>query len=847
MTPNQFTPQSTAQTEDPQPHTAVVKQIDGVSAFLANSMRAAVITFAFFLPVFFLPGLWATLGFQKAFLALVCVAVVVIGGSLLALRTKEVKTILPVPIAVFAGFIGIALTSAITSVDTSAALRGSVFEVQTVAFMAILLGVMCIPLVLQHSKRYMFFACAALGSGLALLLVYTSLRLFAGPVLPFGSFLRVTQSPAGNFNDLALLAGLTIVLSIITLLQLKLRPVTQGALATVVVLSLLIMAVVNSFYIWLVIGFFGLLVLLYLLSFNHLVVDAPKKEPTQSRTVVLVITAVICMFSAAFIVAGDYAGQWVSNVFDVEYLEVRPSFQANINIARGVYSEQLLLGVGPNQYASAWREYKDISINETLFWDTDFVAGSGFVPTLFVTLGLLGGLGFVLFTLSYLWLGVRTLLRPTSPDSFWYFAGLFMFVGSVFLWAMSYVYVPGATVLLLAALMTGLAFVAMADLQPDSRKTISLVSNHKRGFIIMAVTILCITGSIFLLFTAGEQYVAQSSFNKVQQSTGDVAAIDQAAMRSYAMYPDHRFLGVRAQAALLEMNRLLATDSPTEADQQRFIEAADLSLRFTYTAITASPRNPEYRALLAGIFSNYAIVGIEGALERSQTALTEASALDPKNPSYALMEARMAVSRGDTESARTAVTKALQQKRNFTEALFLLAQLDIADGNVLAAIDTTRTIITLEPQNPARHYQLGILHTAAEQTDEALSAYQVALTLDPGFANARYLRALLLIDLQEVELALQDLRLVAQTNSENAELMSLISTLESGELPVVETVSDDLVDELSRSGDGAPDTDLVTPLNSVPNQESEEVIELTPVQEEVIADEVSGEEETVEE
>jgi tetratricopeptide (TPR) repeat protein len=298
------------------------------------------------------------------------------------------------------------------------------------------------------------------------------------------------------------------------------------------------------------------------------------------------------------------------------------------------------------------------------------------------------------------------------------------------------------------------------------------------------------------------------------------------------------------------MNRLLAADSPTEADQQRFVEAADLSLRFANTAIAASPRNPEYRALLAGIFSNYAIVGIEGALERSQTALTEAAALDPKNPSYALMEARMAASRGDTEAARTAVTKALQQKRNFTEALFLLAQLDIAEGNVLAAIDTTRTIITLEPQNPARYYQLGILHTAAEQTDEALVAYQVALTLDPGFANARYLRALLLIDLREVELALQDLRLVAETNSENAELMSLISTLESGELPVVETVSDELVDELSRSGDGAPDTDLVIPLNTVPNQQSEEVLELTPAatQEAVTTEgEASEAEETVEE
>jgi tetratricopeptide (TPR) repeat protein len=837
MIPNQFAPQSTAPrvVSNPEPVAINATPIpDGVSGFLANCARLSVVGLAFLLPIFFLPGLWGTLGFQKSFLALICVALVVIVGSLLALRTREVTTILPIPIAVFMGFLGVAVTSAVTSVDTLAALRGSVFEVQTVAFMVLLLGVMSVPLVLQHSKRFMFFACAALGLGLGLLLLYASVRLFVGPILPFGSFASVTQSPAGNFNDLALLAGLAVVLGVITLLQLKLRPVVQGLLAAVIVLALLIMAAVNFLYVWIVVGFFGLIVLLYVLSFEHLFSDASTKIATQSRSVVLAVATLICVCSAIFIIAGNYTGQWFAEQFDVEYLEVRPSVSANIDIARGVYTDgQMLLGVGPNQYESAWREHKDSAINETLFWNTDFVAGSGYVPTLFVTVGLLGGLAFVLFTLSYLWLGVRTLLRPSAPNSFWYFASLVTFTGSVFLWGMSYVYVPGATVLLLAALLTGLTFASLADLQPTLRKTVPLVTNHKRGFIVMAVVILCITGGVFVLFSTGEQYVAQSSFNKSQLVSTDVAAIDQAAMRSFAMYPDDQFLGVRAQVALFEMNRLLAVAEPVEADQQRFVVAAEQALLFTNAAIASSPHNPTYQALLATIFNNYAVVGVVGALERSQTALTEAAALDPKNPLYALMRARMAAQRGDVEAARSAVTQALQQRRNFTEALFLLTEIDIAAGDVPAAIETTRTIITLEPQNPARHYQLGILYTAAEQPSEALAAYQVALTLDPGFANARYLRALLLVDLQQIESALQDLRLVAQTNTDNEQLISLIAALESGEIPSVPTVSGELVDELSQPRDGATvnsDTDLVTPLNTVPSQTVEPVVELTPVE-----------------
>lgn len=837
MIPNQFAPQSAAPkiTSNPEPvATNTAQTPDGVSSLLASCARLSVVGLAFLLPIFFLPGLWGTLGFQKSFLALICVALVVIVGSLLALRTREVTTILPIPIAVFIGFLAVAVTSAVTSVDTLAALRGSVFEVQTVAFMVLLLGVMCVPLVLQHSTRYMFFTCAALGLGLGLLLLYASVRLFAGPILPFGSFVGVTQSPAGNFNDLALLAGLTVVLGVITLLQLKLRPVVQGLLAAVIVLALLIMAVVNFLYVWIVVGFFGLIVLLYVLSFEHLFSDAATKIATQSRSVVLAVAALICVSSAVFIIAGNYTGQWFADQFDVAYLEVRPSVSANIDIARGVYTDgQMLLGVGPNQYESAWREHKDSAINETLFWNTDFVAGSGYVPTLFVTVGLLGGLAFVLFTLSYLWLGIRTLLRPSPPNSFWYFASLVTFTGSVFLWGMSYVYVPSATVLLLAALLTGLTFASLADLQPTLRKTVPLVVNHKRGFVVMAVVILCITGAVFVLFSAGEQYVAQSSFNQAQRASTDVAAIDQAAMRSFALYPDDQFLGVRAQVALLEMNRLLAVVEPVEADQQRFVAAAQQALLFTNAAIASSPHNPTYQALLATIFNNYAVVGVDGALERSQTALAEASALDPKNPLYALMGAQMAVARGDAEAARSAVTQALQQRRNFTEALFLLTQIDIAAGDVPAAIATTRTIITLEPQNPARYYQLGILYAAAEQPSDALAAYQDALTLDPGFANARYLRALLLVDLQQIESALQDLRLVAQTNADNEQLISLIAALESGEVPSVPTVSSELVDELSQPSEGAPvtsDTDLITPLNTVPSQTVEPAVEPTPAE-----------------
>ena len=822
MSQNLFAPKLNDTPQTTTPGVQLPATSDATSGMLLLGMRSVVVGFAFLLPIFFLPGIWSALGFQKVLLALVAIVIVVIIGSLLMLRTREVKTALPISLLGFVALTAVAYASALWSPDSTLAIRGSVIGVQTVLFLLVMLGVSILPLVLQNAKRFTLLTLTAFGSGLGLLLAYVVLRLFAGPVLSLGSFPAVTQAPAGNFNDLALLAGLTVIAIVITLLQLPLKIVAKVALSVTAVLALIVLAVVNFFYVWLVVGFFGLLVLLYLLSRDMLFTAAAETSSIKSSRTVTALAAIICVVSAVFIVAGDYAGQAASSWFEVEYLEVRPSFEATTDIARAVYQDNWLLGTGPNQFADAWRQYKDPSINQTLFWNTNFVAGSGLVPTMFVTLGLLGGLAVVAFHILYVWSGVRSLVRPTLINPFWYFVGVLSFAGSLFLWLMSYVYVPGATVLLIAAFLTGLSLVAFSGLQPQSQKTIPLVVNHKRGFVLMAVAILLITSSLFAVYIVGEQYVAQASFNKAQASATTIDEIDQAAMRSYNLYPDDRFLGIRAQVALLELNRLLNVSEPTNTDRDRFLEVGSLALQFAQAATQAAPQNPEYRAILAGIYNNFAVAGEPQALALATSSLAEATRLDPLNPTYALIEAQMAASRGDAALTRSALESALSKKRNFTEALYLLAQLDIAEGNTESAIDVTRAIITLEPRNPTRYYQLGILLTANNQVPEAAQAYQAALTLDPGYANARYLFALLLLDQGQSEQALAELRTVAETNVENQQLQAVIAAIESGDIPQTATGTIPVA-EAAPENDGpgvtstvAPDTDLITPLNTLP-------------------------------
>ena len=164
-------------------------------------------------------------------------------------------------------------------------------------------------------------------------------------------------------------------------------------------------------------------------------------------------------------------------------------------------------------------------------------------------------------------------------------------------------------------------------------------------------------------------------------------------------------------------------------------------------------------------------------------------------------------------------------KRNYTDALFFLTQLEVAEGNVPQAIAATEAIVSLEPQNPARYYQLGVLYAAAENRDASLAAFREAVRLDPNFANARYFLGLGLLDAGEREAALVELRAVAALNPDNAELAALIAGIESGEVPAVSAVPADQATENTEpvATDGEqvtvtdePDTNLVTPVNTVP-------------------------------
>ncbi len=800
---------------------------DPIGKTILSICRYVLTALLFLLPVFFIPGLPASLAFDKSLLSVVFGLAVVMLLALSSLRYEKIRTVVPWSIGAFLLFVAASFVSGFLSGDILDSLRGNVLESQTASFVALLGLLMIVPLVFQSSKKMSLYAIAAFCGGAALVLLYTFIRLlFSWSWLSLGSFQVVTVSPIGSFNDLAILSAVVILISLITLLLIPVKRAYQGVLATLVLLALSLMAVVNFFNLWVIVGFFSLILLVYIFSRDTLFAQSGEEKKPLSPALLL-STAVVCVVSIFFVVAGGYAGSKLSTLTGVNYLEVRPSFSATVDVLKSVYSEDVLLGTGPNKFVDAWRLHKDAGINQSIFWNTNFTAGFGYIPTLFITTGILGFLTVIIFHGLFLQFGYRMLVRGNSTDTVWFYIGLTSFTAAAFLWLVSYVYVTGPALLLLAALFTGLSFAASAVLVPDSVKTIPLVSSRPRGFVLMTIVIIIIISSVASIFTLSKQYVAQADFTAARTEATTPEQLQQMLFGAFQKYPDETFLITSAQSRLIQLQSMLGIEEPTKEQQEEFVSIARQAVAEAREAIRLDDSNPVSHATLADLLIVLASAGFQDAGSEALGKLEDARWRDPQNPLYAMAEASLAIRQQDIETARQRIGEALTLKPNYSEALYLLSQLDVSEGKLDDAITRARQIISLEPDSPSRYYQLGVLLAAKKDLPAAIEAYEFAISRDNNFANARYMLAMAYLESNRVEDALTQLRIVRETNQDNGQLGNLITELETNGYTPATTTPSGVVNEAEPQQDngavvspGQPDTTLVSPVNTVPEEEA---------------------------
>jgi tetratricopeptide (TPR) repeat protein len=771
----------------------------------------------------------------KTFFAIFVVLVSVAVGSFGILRQGAVPRSIPVILLAWLGVVGATFVSALLSADLVYSLRGDMIETQTVSFLLLLGAIMLLVLSFGSDKKAAMWMIIIPIITATILAVHQILRFFfSGTFLDFGVLSSPSDTLIGGFNDLGIFLTATILVMLVSVIQLALPRSVLFGLLGILILNLFVLMVINISYLWIVLGLSSLLLLMFLLTKDRF---STTSVPTQVSTMSVVIMALVFVVSAIFFVGGSNLGSTISSRIGVDYIEVRPSFTATLDIMRNVMADNAFTGIGPNRFVDAWQLHKDPSINQTMFWNTGFGSGSSYILTWFATTGIIGVLAWTSFFVLFLYRGVRTLFMADNRDPLWFYIGTVSFVLAVFLWGTLWLYVAGPFILVLAAMMTGLYLVSERSLRIyDEMAVPKLFVSARAGFVLIGVVMLVIVGTVAIGYTTARQFVSLTTYVYATQGVEGEDAIAQVTGRlaqAYTYYPSDIYLRDIIAYQVVQLNTLLALPEPDANQKQEFNSIVESIVSVANESVGLRPFKARTWSTLGDVYALLSQLEIEGADSRAKEAYEKAVVLDPINPYYPLQIGLITARGGNNEEGRAKIGEALALKQNYVEALAVLAQLDINEGNLEQAIRTTEALAVLEPNNGGRLYQLGLLYGAADNREAALAVLARAITLNPKFANAMYIHALHLYADKMVNEAIAELEAVRALDEGNTAVDEVIAQMRAGTLtpdfslapPAVNEPNTVSVDEDVVTTSDDPDSDLISPVNTPATSEEETTTE----------------------
>lgn len=770
------------------------------TSYFENIALYFIVGVMFLLPIFFIPSLSIPFSFTKSLLIFVSILTAFFLFLISKLKTGEI--ILPRnKIALVAWALPVAyLLSAIFSGNSRISYLGQGFEIDTFGFITIMILMLSLVPLLLKTKESVFKIHIALVLSLGILVLFQGLRIiFGADFLSFGIFTTATSNLLGKWNDFGIFLGLTSILSLITLEGLTLNKLSRLILYVILGVCMLFLAIINFFYVWITVGLFALGLFVLSLSKNILNPNKNNQENIEtpikvSKNKAMIPSIVVLIISIVFIIAGSSLGNYLNSKFNTTQIEARPSWQSTVDIMKQTYKDSMFFGSGPNTFKSQWTQFKPQSINNTLFWNMDFSSGVGLIPTSFTTIGLIGIFAWITFFLFLLYSGFKNLIVSAIEDKASYYLSLSLFLGAVYLWVFTIIYIPNVVIVTLAFLLTGM-YIASLRHRPSApiEKEISFASNPRVGFISVLILIILLIMSAVSLYVIGGQYISAISFQSSLVSANIDGNIDEAERKlekALKFGKNDIYYRLMSEIKLARINQVISDEEKTIEDRRsEFQMILASAISNAQKAIEIDDKNYQNWTMLGRVYGSIVPLQIEGAYDSAKQSYNKAIEFNPNSPEIFLILAQLelAKDKDNTEGAKEFIGKALEKKNNYTEAIFLLSQLQIQEGNLKNAIKSVEAVVVIEPNNPVFFFQLGLLQSNAGDNEKAVFAFERAVALNPQYSNARYFLGLSYFNDGKTKEAIEQFNVISQLNPENEEIKTILEKLKAGENPFPQT------------------------------------------------------------
>ena len=731
----------------------------------------------FLVPMFFIPSASAPFGTMKS-------GLIILGSFLLFIffiigRIKDGNFSFPKTWAYGSALIFLATYALATffSGNANVSIFGSGLDQGSLVFIAaVTLLFLLTPLVVDNEEK-IFYSYSVLLISFLLTSLYEVLHLIF-PAFSLGVFTSSAANMIGSLNDLGIFAGLFLVLSMITLERISLPRFSRVLVYICFIASLVFLAIVNFSQVWIVMAFFSLVALIYALSF--------KKDSVAGRTLPI-HSIIVLVISLVFIFFGTSIGNVVSNVTKVSELDVRPSWSSTFQITGATWKNHSVFGVGPDRFTSEWLANKPSGINNTMFWNTDFNYGIGFIPSVPVTVGLVGTLGLLAFFGLFLWKGAKSLFAPAknSIGSYLVFSS---FAAALYLWIFAVIYVPGVVIFSLAFVWSGIFVATLVTQGIVPLRTVPFLNNPVKNFISVLVAVLLLVATVALGYTVTNKIIAEIYFQagSVAVSTSNNILVGEADVtKAFAISPDPLYSRAIADIYLSQISTLLQSTTTSQSDAAtQFKTLLGVAIQAAGQSISLDNTDYQNYLELGKVYGSVVSLKVTGAYDLAKSAYNQALALNPNDPEIYYDLAQLDVANSDNATAETDINKALTEKNDYADAIYLLSQIYIQENKIPEATNAVKALATLYPSNSGVFFELGLLEYNQKDYTDAATALGQAITISPNYANAEYFLGLSDYYLKDTTGAIAQFEALAKSNPDNAEVTAILKNLNAGKAPL---------------------------------------------------------------
>lgn len=806
--------------EEQQQEAVVTEKTGGVAKMLLGKVLAhklfsdsvlkwLLLSIAFLLPIFFIPGTTVAPEFSKMILLEV---IVLFGTFAWALgRLRDGRVVLPksLLLVVASLLVVVFIVSALLSPAPIVSFFGSGYDIGTVNTFIVLFLLMFLSSSLFTDRNRILSLYVAFLLSSVLVIVYQLLRrVFGADFLTMGgTFTSAVASPVGKWNDFASLIGALEILILSTLYFFPQNKSIRIPAHILFLVGLFFLLLIDFTVLWLMlIVFVGGLIALSVYegerSHKRLAHEAASEgrehrhKAVHKRVVghlplLATLLLVVSLIYGTGLSTQEWGASkatiasWVGTMLKASpYSEVVLTPKTTYDVVAGSLKDSPVLGSGPNRFASSFLVHKSSDMNRTPFWDTAFDFGLGRIPTYFGTTGIAGIVLWFAFILLLL-TKARHIKRLFQKDRIAAYLAFTLFVLTLYFWGLAFFYLPNIAIFALAFIFAGALIAFLSGEGVVKHYDVKFEESARASFVFTPIIIVLLIGTVAGSYMLYRQVSSLVAYHDAQLAIA-ASNVDQAEVslkRANALSNRDIYLRSLSNVALLRLTQLAGQQLPQaefQAKANQLIADARVNAE---DAIKLDPTNFENYLQLGGVYDTLGSLGIQGTTDPARQNYQQALLLNPKSPRVLFTLARLEYLANDHAKAKDYLNKALAERPNYLEAVSFLVQLDLQDKNPDDAIEALKRAIAAEPTNFLLHFALGYLDYAKRDYPAAIAEFEGAVILNPVYADAKYFLGLSYYRVGRTGDAVQQFTDVQTLNPDNKDVTKILSNIKAGRDP----------------------------------------------------------------